>query len=158
MSSDSVASTVLRRTPRTANADPRYRSSYRVSARYVGRARRLKQRLDEANEPFGTTIITVEEIMRGWLAEIRRTSDPARQVNSYFRLRQLFRFFATWDVRDWTQAAALEFAELRAARVRTGTMDLKVASIAIINGATLLAGNARDFRNIRGLNVADWLS
>lgn len=121
-------------------------------------ARRLKQRLDDANEPFGTTIVTVEEIIRGWLAAIRRTSDPARQVNSYFRLRQLFRFFATWGVHDWTQAAAIEFAQQRAAKVRIGTMDLKIASIAIVNGAKLLNRNVRDFEHVRGLSVADWLS
>lgn len=118
----------------------------------------MKQRLDEANEPFSTTIITVEEILRGWLAAIWRTSDPARQVNSYLRLRQLFRFFATWDVRDWTQAAAIEFAQQRAAKVRIGTMDLKIASIATVNGATLLTRNVRDFEHVRGLSVADWLS
>lgn len=63
-------------------------------------AKRLKQRLDAAGELYGTTIITVEEVMRGWMAAIRRTSDPLRQINAYSRLRQLFRFFATWDVLD----------------------------------------------------------
>lgn len=58
-------------------------------------ARRLQERIEHAGEPFGTTIISVEEIMRGWMAAIRRTSDPARQINAYGRLRQLFRFIAT---------------------------------------------------------------
>src|SRR3990172_1772120 len=99
-------------------------------------AQRLKQRLDEINEPFGTTIITVEEVMRGWLAAIRRTADPFRQINAYAKLRQLFRFFATWDVLDWTTACAAEFAALKAAKTRIGTMDLKIASIALANDAT----------------------
>jgi tRNA(fMet)-specific endonuclease VapC len=90
-------------------------------------AQRLKHRLEETNEPFGTTIITVEEVMRGWLAAIRRTSDPFRQINGYAKLRQLFRAFATWDVLDWTPASASEFAALRAATARVGTMDLKSA-------------------------------
>jgi hypothetical protein len=69
-------------------------------------AHQLKQRLDRADQPFGTTIISVEEIMRGWLAAIRRTSDPFRQISAYAKLRQLFRSFATWDVADWTAASA----------------------------------------------------
>jgi tRNA(fMet)-specific endonuclease VapC len=121
-------------------------------------AQRLKQRLEEAEEPFGTTIITVEEVMRGWMAAIRRTTDPVRQINAYRKLRQLFRFFATWDVLDWTPASATRFSELKTAKTRIGTMDLKIASIALANDATLLSRNVKDFQNVPGLRVVDWLS
>jgi len=121
-------------------------------------ARRLKARLDEAGEPFGTTIITVEEVMRGWMAAIRRTSDPVRQVNGYGKLRQLFRFFATWEVLDWTAAAAAEYIALKTARTRIGTMDLKIASIALANDATLLSRNVQDFGKVPRLRVVNWLS
>ncbi len=46
-------------------------------------SRRLKERLDRAAEPYGTTIITVEEMMRGWMAAVRRIEDPRRQIGSY---------------------------------------------------------------------------
>ena len=36
----------------------------------------LKERLDRASEPYATTIVTVEEIMRGWMAAVRRIADP----------------------------------------------------------------------------------
>jgi len=121
-------------------------------------AQRLKQRLDEVEEPFGTMIVTVEEVMRGWLAAIRRTRDPFRQINAYGKLRQLFRFFATWDVLDWSAASAAEFTTLKAAKTRVGTMDLKIASISLANGATLLTRNLQDFRKVPGLRVVDWLS
>ena len=65
-------------------------------------SRRLKERLDGSAEPFATTIITVEEILRGWMAAVRRTHDPFGQISAYVKLRQLFRFFATWRVLDWT--------------------------------------------------------
>jgi len=41
--------------------------------------------------------------------------------------------------------------------VRIGTMDLKIASIALDHEATLLSANLRDFEQIPGLHVEDWI-
>jgi len=121
-------------------------------------AQRLKLRLEQSGEPYSTTIISVEEIMRGWMAAIRRHSDPVRQINAYRNLRLLFRFFATWEVCDWTEESAAKFAELKKSKIRIGTMDLKIATIAIAHNATLLTRNQSDFQKVPGLLTADWLS
>jgi tRNA(fMet)-specific endonuclease VapC len=121
-------------------------------------SRRLKERLDRATDLYGTTIITVEEMMRGWIAAVRRIHDPHGQVSAYAKLRQLFRFFATWPVLDWNGAAAGRYDSLKRAKTRIGTMDLKIASIALANDATLLTRNMNDFQRVPGLRVEDWLS
>jgi tRNA(fMet)-specific endonuclease VapC len=121
-------------------------------------AHRLKQRLDDSAESYATTIITVEEIMRGWMAAIRSIHDPRRQISAYGKLRQLFRFFATWNVLEWDDDAADAFEALKRAKTRMGTMDLKIASICLANNATLLSRNRKDFDNVPGLRVEDWLS
>lgn len=41
-------------------------------------------------------------------------------------------------------------------RPRIGTMDLKIAAIALANDATLLSRNLRDFGKVPGLRVEDW--
>lgn len=117
----------------------------------------MKQRLDLATEPYATTIVTVEEILRGWMAAIHRVREPRQQINAYARLQQLFRFFATWNVLEWSETAADVYDSLRRAQIRVGTMDLKIASIALASDATLLTRNATDFRRIPGLRVEDWL-
>jgi tRNA(fMet)-specific endonuclease VapC len=119
---------------------------------------RLKERLDGAAEPFVTTIISVEEMMRGWMAAVRRIHHPRGQISAYANLRQLFRFFATWRVLDWNEAAAGVYESLKAVKARAGTMDLKIASIALANGATLLTRNTKDFQKVPGLRIEDWLS
>ncbi len=119
---------------------------------------RLKERLDRATEPYATTIVTVEEIMRGWMAAIHRIQDPHRQINAYAKLQQLFRFFATWNVLEWNETAADEYDSLKRAKVRVGTMDLKIASITLASDATLLTRNRNDFSRVPGLRVEDWLS
>jgi tRNA(fMet)-specific endonuclease VapC len=121
-------------------------------------AHRLKQRLDVSADSYATTIITVEEIMRGWMAAIRRILDPRQQINAYAKLRQLFRFFATWQVLEWDDRAVDEYEALKQAKIRIGTMDLKIASICLANDATLLSRNNRDFANVPGLRIEDWLS
>jgi tRNA(fMet)-specific endonuclease VapC len=121
-------------------------------------AQRLKDRLSRAAEPFATTIITVEEVMRGWMAAIRRVSDPRRQIKAYTNLQRLFRFFATWQILAWDDAAVDEFESLKRSKTRVGTMDLKIASITLANSATLLTRNFSDFRQVRGLRIENWLS
>lgn len=121
-------------------------------------ALRLKERLDRAAEHYATTIITVEETMRGWMAAVRRTPDPRAQMNAYAKLRQLFRFFATWQVLDWNQPSVDRYDSLKRAGVRIGTMDLKIASIALANDALLLTRNTNDFRRVPGLRIEDWMS
>lgn len=51
-----------------------------------------------------------------------------------------------------------KFAEAKLAKVRVGTMDLKIACIAIANNATLLTRNINDFKIVPGLTIADWLT
>jgi len=121
-------------------------------------AHRLKVRLHAAAEPYATTIISVEEIMRGWMAAVRRVHDPQRQIMPYRQLQRLFRFFATWNVLEWDAAAADVFEALKRAGTRVGTMDLKIASIALAHNATLLTRNTKDFDSVSGLRIEDWLS
>jgi tRNA(fMet)-specific endonuclease VapC len=52
--------------------------------------------------------------------------------------------------------AAAEFDRLRQSRIRIGTMDLKIAAIALANDATLLTRNLSDFRKVPGLRAEDW--
>ena len=53
-------------------------------------------------------------------------------------------------------AAADRFDSLRAARVHVGTLDLRIAAIALANDKTVLTRNVRDFRKVPGLRVEDW--
>jgi tRNA(fMet)-specific endonuclease VapC len=58
------------------------------------RTQQLKDRLAAAGDPVvGTTIISVEEQMRGWLAAIAKERQPKRQIAAYRNLAELFEFF-----------------------------------------------------------------
>ena len=108
-------------------------------------------------DEIATTVITIEEQTRGWLGLIRRHTDVHRQVAYYERLVRLFDFFAEWQILPFNQRAAAEFKRLRQQGIRIGTMDLKIASIVLVGEGTLLSGNNRDFQQVPGIQVEDWL-
>jgi tRNA(fMet)-specific endonuclease VapC len=117
----------------------------------------LRRKLDGVADVISTTIISAEEQLRGWLAQIHRERDPHKQIVAYERLQRRFDFYAAWNVLPWDAASADRFQELRRQRIRLGTMDLKIASIVLVQNATLLSRNLRDFQRVPGLHVEDWL-
>jgi len=118
----------------------------------------LQAHLGALPEDVATTVITVEEQMRGWLGLIHRHTNVHHQIGYYDRLITLLAFFADWDILPFDQHAADVFESLRQQRVRIGTMDLKIASIALVHNATLWSGNLQDFQQVPGLHVEDWRS
>ena len=113
---------------------------------------------DSADQDFVTTAITIEEQLRGWLAQINRQRDAKKQVLAYSELIGLFEFFSFWTVLPFDDAAATQFTDFRNQKIRIGSMDLKIASIAVSQGTLLLTANTRDFENIPGLQIEDWIS
>lgn len=120
-------------------------------------AQRLFDRLTDWGEPFGTTVISVEEQLRGWLALINRRKTAHAQIPAYAGLKDIIQLLEDWPILDWDERSADLFEMFRDRRIRIGTMDLKIASIAIANDALLLSRNLVDFREIPELYVENWL-
>lgn len=102
------------------------------------------------------SVITVEEQLRGWLAVIRGAATAQKRTMAYAQLRMAVAYFATYTLLDYTLAADTLGADLRRQGLRIGTHDLRIAAIALINGATVLTRNDRDFRRVPGLTIEDW--
>ena len=111
-----------------------------------------------ANHPDSVhvTIISFEEQARGWLAYAARARTLERQVDAYRRLHILLNYYSSRQILDFDDRAAQQYSALVRARIRIGTMDLRIASIVLAHGTTLLSRNLRDFRNVPGLRVEDW--
>lgn len=117
----------------------------------------LRERLaDVPTEDVVTTVISYEEQMRGWMAYLARAKSVDQQVEAYRRLRRHLDNYRQIPVLDFEIHAAAEFQRLRRAKIRIGTMDLKIAAIVLSSGATLLSRNLVDFRKVSGLRVEDW--
>ena len=118
---------------------------------------RLIQRLATSRDPdIVTTVITVEEQMRGWLQVIARYRDLQQQSAYYDKLTDFIRFFGKWRILPLGELAVQTFRDLQQARVRIATTDLKIAAIALASKAVLLSRNSCDFKQVPGLRVEDW--
>jgi tRNA(fMet)-specific endonuclease VapC len=102
------------------------------------------------------SIITVEEQMRGWLAAIRAATTPDARATAYQRMRMAVEYFASFAVVDYTVQAEALVSDLRKQGVRIGTQDLRIAAIALVQGATVVTRNTRDFAQVPGLVIEDW--
>ena len=94
--------------------------------------------------------------MRGWLARAAQANTVEKMLTAYARLQTHIETFKDIPVLPFDTKAAVEFERLRQARVRIGTMDLKIAAIALANDATLLTRNLSDFSKVPDLRTADW--
>ena len=121
------------------------------------RAERLRRRLAAASTdgPVGTTVVNIEESMKGWMSSIARERSPHRQIAAYRELAGLFEFFAALTIAHFDPRAADLFATY--SRIRIGTQDRKIAAVAVTQSALLLTANRQDFEQIPGLRFENWL-
>jgi tRNA(fMet)-specific endonuclease VapC len=119
-------------------------------------AEHLRSRLQATNEDVAVTIVSYEEQTRGWLAYVARARTLGQQVEAYRRLRRHLDVYRTATVLDFDEQAATELQRLQHARLRVGTMDLRIAAIALMHDATLLTRNAVDFGKVPKLRIEDW--
>ncbi len=117
----------------------------------------LSAKIRNASDEFGTTIVCLEEQLRGWLAAIKRKHDVDDQVAVYDQLGKLWDYFRDWRILRFDAPAAALFKSLRRQKIRIGSQDLKIAAIALTQNALLLSANSTDFRRVPGLRFENWL-
>ena len=104
-------------------------------------------------------IVAVEEIIRGRLNSIRQAEAGKGRISieqAYMLFEQTLEDFRELKVLSFTQQAEALLKERRKKKIRGSTHDLRIAASCVVNSATLVTRNRRDFRNIPGLSVEFW--
>ena len=107
-------------------------------------------------QELATTVITVEEQLRGRLERVRRARSDEEVVRAYHNLLATSLYFRTIMIIGFDEQAQTIFRRLRVRGIRIGTQDLRIAAIALSRGATLVTRNMRDLAAVPSLNIADW--
>ena len=111
-------------------------------------------------DPIGifVSIVSFQEQVTGWNNYVSRARSPETLVYGYGMLRSLLDSYCAMQIYRFDQSAAVLVETWKASRIRVGTMDLRIAAIAVTNGLTLVTRNTVDFERVPGLNLEDWLT
>jgi len=114
--------------------------------------------LATAPQELATTVITLEEQLRGRLDRVRRAQSDEEVVRAYHNLLVTSLYFRTITVIGFDEQAQTIFRDLRTRGIRIGTQDLRIAAIALSRQAILVTRNIRDFATSPSLTLEDWSS
>jgi tRNA(fMet)-specific endonuclease VapC len=118
---------------------------------------RLLERLDQLPpDDIATSIVSFHEQVQGCLAYLKRARNAEQIVAAYVKPETIWRWFLKMNVLSYSAEAQARFDELKPRCPRVKTMDLRIASIALVTDSTLLSRNLRDFRQVPDLSLEDW--
>lgn len=118
---------------------------------------RLRNRMelyDHSN--YYLTVVSVHEQTMGGHNYISRAKNRSQVVRGYRMFEWAMLTYNDYKVLPFDEPSAIRFDELRNQGVRIGTMDLRIASIALSHDLTLLTRNTVDFAKVPGLRIEDW--
>src|SRR5437764_902807 len=99
---------------------------------------------------IGISAVTVEEALRGRLGYIARPLTAVARERGYSLLLGTVRLVNQFPLVSYDQNCETVFQQMRGQRVQIGTLDLRIASVAFVNGLILLTRNRRDFSPVPG--------
>lgn len=103
--------------------------------------------------------VAASENLRGWLNAIRQAEAGKGSVSlplAYELFGRSLLAIAKYTLLAYTPPADGVYLRLRAAKIRIGTGDLRIAATCLDVGATLATRNARDFSLVPGLKLDIW--
>lgn len=119
----------------------------------------MVQRVEVNGENLAVTIVTVEEVIRGWFNVIKNASAPSQAdklVWGYTRLWDTLDDFKNLNILKFDQNASTIYTAFHRQIRRIGTRDLRIAAIVLANNAILVTRNNRDFSQVPDLVQEDW--
>jgi tRNA(fMet)-specific endonuclease VapC len=107
-----------------------------------------------------TTIVTVQELFNGWAGRVNDPMEANNLVRIYGKLWQTTEFLKTIEILTFSELAntynqrlILEHKSLAKKRLEK---DMRIATIALSVGGTIITCNHKDFSQVPSLKIEDW--
>lgn len=123
-----------------------------ICSAFIKGSRQVWPKMMQYSGQLHVSAVTAAELF-AWI--LRANATPNRQ-------QAVLDFFNDVTFLDINRDVSLKFGEIRAAQLDRGQftleMDLLIASTGLVHGLTLVTHNTRDFADVPGLALEDWLT
>ena len=116
----------------------------------------VQRMFQQSLNTLATTAITVEEQLTGWYTLLRKQKSRAQLARAYRNLVETVLELNQFRLLSFTEEAIDRFESLRSQKLGVRANDLRIAAIALVNGATVVTRNVADFGRVPGLLVENW--
>lgn len=104
---------------------------------------------------FACCIVSLHEQLLGAHAFLNQARNSAGLIRGYALLERLPRAYLAFALLPFDSTSAAIYDRWFSQNLRIGTMDLRLASIALSRTLTVLTRNLRDFGRVPGLSIED---
>lgn len=105
---------------------------------------------------IGISAPTFHEQVLGAHDRIIQAKNATELLRGYEILTAVLDLHRNYPLLPYSAAAHAEWTRLKAQKVRVGTMDLRIASVALSQSLTLVTRNVADFGKVPNLAIIDW--
>ncbi|AMV30226.1 tRNA(fMet)-specific endonuclease VapC [Gemmata sp. SH-PL17] len=106
-------------------------------------------------ENVAASVVSFHEQILGCHNQLNQARKPAQLVRWYQLMSDLLEMYAALPLVPFDDSAATMLAGLPRS-IRIGTMDLRIAAIALSRNLVVVTRNVRDFGQVPGLRIEDW--
>ena len=104
---------------------------------------------------FACCVVSLHEQVVGAHAFLNQAKNSAGLIRGYLLLARLPRDYLAYALLPFDAPSAVIYDGLLAQNLRIGTMDLRLAAIALSRNVTVLTRNQRDFGRVPRLKIED---
>ena len=121
---------------------------------------KVRQKIEEAGEEeLAVAVITRNEVLRGRAESLVKAANEEELRKAVERFHQAEETLATFAVVSFNEDAIKHFGTLRKQRnlKKMGRADMLIACIALAHNALLVTRNTKDYKNVTGLRLDNWV-
>jgi tRNA(fMet)-specific endonuclease VapC len=104
---------------------------------------------------FASSVVSLHEQLLGAHSFLNQAKNSAGLIRGYVFLERLPRDYLAFTLLPFDAPSAASYDRLLGQNLRIGTMDLRLAAIALSRNLAVLTRNLRDFGRVPGLSSED---